>query len=134
MNVQHKKIDMTQVKKALDALGKEGPRMAGAAFYREAERIMGDAKGRTPVDTGALRASGHVRQPKIQKGQASVELGFGNSSVGYAIYVHENLGAAHTVGEAKFFENAVNAARGGMVVRLIADLQRQMAAIAGKGK
>jgi hypothetical protein len=70
-----------------------------------AEEIMTRAKELCPVDTGALRASGHVQAPVDDAGGVSVELGFGGPAAPYAVYVHENLDAHHTVGQAKFLED-----------------------------
>ena len=51
---------------------------------------MRKAKLITPVDTGALRASGHVRPPVISPNNVSVELGYGGPAAPYAALVHEN--------------------------------------------
>ena len=145
---------------ALKRLGAEAPRLAGGVLYREAERIMTAAKKRTPVDLGNLRASGHVALPVITQTTASVTMGFGGpagsgnhggetnrESVGYAVYVHEDLTASHVkvlskkeaalrgsatgaIGEAKFLEKAADEARKGMDVRLAADLRRDIEGIA----
>ena len=75
---------------------------------------MTDAKLQTPVDTGNLRASGHVTEPEIVNDSwLTVTLGFGgpagsgsgqNQDVGYAVYVHEDLSKHHPIGHAKFLE------------------------------
>jgi hypothetical protein len=55
-----------------------------------AEEIMTDAKMHyVPVDTGALRNSGFVNQPVLAGNSVSVTLGFGGSTVVYAMSVHE---------------------------------------------
>jgi hypothetical protein len=92
------------LKAALLALGARAPSVLAAALYQEAETVMTQAKGLTPVDTGALRASGHVEPPVLQGDTVTVTLGFGTD---YAVYVHENLTARHPVGEAKFLERPV---------------------------
>jgi len=63
-----------------------------AALYREAERVMTKSKrDHVPVDTGTLRASGHVEQP-VRKGRnVSVTLAFGGPAAPYALAVHEHL-------------------------------------------
>ena len=116
--------------------GDRATRKLALGLFEVANEIMTDAKLRTPVDTGALRASGHVQRP-VTEGQAvSVTLGFGgdpSDAVGittrgmqgpvqpghvltrrgdrepqnYAVYVHEDLTKRHPVGEAKFLENAM---------------------------
>jgi hypothetical protein len=75
------------------------------ALRAEAEAIMTVAKERTPVQTGALRASG-----RVEVEDASVAMSFGGPAIGYAVFVHENLQAHHPVGQAKFLESAVTEA------------------------
>ena len=110
----------------LRTLGIKAPIAAGGALYREAERIMTAAKSRTPVDTGALRASGAVSQPDMTTNGVTVEMGFGNTSVNYAVVVHERLDVFHPTGEAKYLEKAVDEARRGMDARLAADVGRDI--------
>ena len=140
----------------LRGLGAAAYSFAGGALFREAERIMTAAKRRTPIETGNLRASGHVALPVVGAGGVGVMMGFGGvagsgnhggetnkEDVGYAVYVHENLTASHVktlskkeaarrgsatgeIGQAKFLENAVNEARRGMDARLAADVRREI--------
>lgn len=110
----------------LRRFGQAAAQVAAAALFREGERIMTVAKGRTPVDTGALRGSGHVVPPETTAAGATVLLGFGGSAAPYAIYVHEDLTARHVVGEAKFLERSVDEARRGMDARLAADVKAQL--------
>jgi hypothetical protein len=83
------------------------PLELAAALYQEAEIEMTEAKERTPVDTGALRSSGYVTPPSISGTRVTVELGFGGSAAPYAIYVHEDLDAFHTTGQAKYLESVL---------------------------
>jgi len=94
-------------------------RAVEGAVYTEAEVIMGKAKRRTPVDTGRLAATGHVKPPQTRNGKVEVELAYGTD---YAIYVHEILTASHPVGQAKFLESAVNEAAPEFAARLKADV------------
>ncbi|MES2360157.1 MAG: HK97 gp10 family phage protein [Gemmatimonadota bacterium] len=80
------------------------------AMSAEAEVIMAEAKALTPVDTGALRASGHVNAPLVSGHTISVTMGFGGAAVDYALTVHENLEAHHPVGQAKYLEQPLMAA------------------------
>jgi hypothetical protein len=77
------------------------------ALEFEAEIEMTEAKKRTPVDTGALRASGHVKPARRYGKDISVSLEFGGPSAPYAVYVHENLEAFHKVGQAKYLESVL---------------------------
>lgn len=88
----------------LQKLGEGSVKRLAAALYQEGEGLIAEAKSITPVDTGALRASGHVQQPVIQGKQVTVNCGFGGAAASYAVYVHENLEAHHPVGQAKFLE------------------------------
>lgn len=116
----------TEFLRVIRTLGTRATGIAGGALSREAERIMTDAKGRTPVATGALRSSGQVAAPDVTASGVVVELGFGNTSVGYAVPVHERLDVRHPVGEAKYLERAVDAARRGIDGRLAADVRREI--------
>lgn len=62
--------------------------------------VEGEAKKRTPVDTGRLKTSIRAKT-FISKLEGEV-----STNVKYAIAVHENLRARHRVGEAKFLEKA----------------------------
>jgi hypothetical protein len=64
------------------------------------------AQSRTPVKTGDLKASGHLGEYEVSGYESSIPIIFG-TELTYAIYVHENLQAKHTVGQAKFLESAV---------------------------
>lgn len=66
---------------------------------------MGEAKERTPVRTGVLRASGRVED--LHGGQLGVRWAFGGPAIDYAIEVHENLSAFHRVGQAKYLESVL---------------------------
>jgi predicted GTPase len=77
------------------------------ALEAEAEIEMTEAKRRTPVLTGVLRASGHVQPVKRSGREISVVLAFGGPAAPYAVYVHENLEAFHKNGQAKFLESVI---------------------------
>jgi hypothetical protein len=95
------------------------------AMREEAEIEMTEAKRRTPVDTGALRASGHVEGPDKNGQTFDVTWVFGGAAAPYAIYVHENEEAFHPVGQAKFLESVVNESRSSMAARLAARMRER---------
>lgn len=64
-----------------------------------ANEILEEAKRLCPVKSGHLKDSGYVRFDG--KG---FTVGFGAE---YAIYVHENMSAKHTIGQAKFLQTAL---------------------------
>lgn len=92
-----------------------GPQAVAAALFQEAEVIMAASKqDYVPVDTGALRASGHVQSPRTVGTQTLVELGFGGPAAPYAVIVHEDLTKRHKVGQAKYLEIPLRARLAGM--------------------
>lgn len=76
-----------------------------AAIYQESLEVAAEAKKRTPVDTGRLRATGYAAPPVETMRGPEGEVGFGTN---YAVYVHEALSAFHRVGGPKFLESVVN--------------------------
>lgn len=104
--------------------GKKLKATAVAAF-EEGNRIMTKAKPLTPVDKGPLRASGSVNNPVIEGQTVVVNMGFGGPSAPYAIIVHEDLNAHHTVGQAKFLEQPLNESTIGMADRIAARVKEQ---------
>ena len=87
------------------------------ALNVEGENIMGKSVRDTPVDTGRLKSTGHVKLPQQRRGVVEVVLAYGTN---YAIYVHEIVShrvtsgpVYHKSGKAKFLEDAVkNGAKG----------------------
>lgn len=96
-----------QVRAKLKAFGEKFPHTLGAAMRQEAEIEATEAKRRTPVDTGALRASVHAEGPFFDGKTIYAAIVAGGPSAPYAIFVHENLEAHHTVGQAKFIESVI---------------------------
>jgi len=91
----------------------------GRALERVAEEILTASKRVVPVDTGNLRASGHVQPHVIEGRSATVVLGYGGpagvgnqgetnqKSVGYALPVHERFDLVHSNGMPKYLEAPV---------------------------
>lgn len=118
-----------------------------AAIYQEAEAVMAKSKTLVPVDTGTLRASGHVQKPRKSGRQVSVELGYGGPAARYALDVHENPRAGQThgkspsgrpyktwskVGQWKYLEQPFVEASRGMLRRIADRVQRAIAARKGR--
>lgn len=87
---------------------------AAGAAYEEGEVEMALSKRLVPIDTGALRSTGHVEPPEWRGDEVTVGLAYGGPAgppaggvVGYAVYVHENLEMHHEVGQAKYLEQPV---------------------------
>jgi hypothetical protein len=83
------------------------PDAVAAALYQEMLIEHAEIQRRTPVDTGALRASEHVETPKIAQNTISCSVVAGGPSAPYAVIVHEDLEAFHRVGQAKFIESVL---------------------------
>lgn len=85
----------------------EIPEEVARALYQEALVEQKESMRRTPVDTGALRASHETQRPVIAGRNISVSILVGGPAAPYAIPVHENLEAHHPVGQAKFLESTI---------------------------
>lgn len=96
-----------QVQARLRALAGRFPKEAGTALFQEAQIEKTESMQRTPVDTGALRASHVVSSPDISNGRIGVVISIGGPAAPYALYVHEDLEADHSVGQAKFLESTL---------------------------
>jgi len=83
-------------------------RAAAVALNEIAETTMTDAKARTPVEFGVLKASGKVSDHATVR-DLTARLTYGTE---YAVFVHERTELRHRVGEAKFLERAVNKTAG----------------------
>lgn len=79
----------------------KGKTMAG--LFEAGLKIERVSKQRTPVDTGNLKASTFTR--KAPSGALNVQIGY---TAAYAVFVHEDMEAAHAVGQPKFLESALN--------------------------
>ena len=97
----------TDISKFLAGLGEAKQRGIAAArrsVDRFAKRVIGDAQQLTPVDTGALAASGTTEPAKMSGGKITATIGFNTE---YAAAVHERLDLNHVQGQAKYLETAV---------------------------
>ena len=90
----------------------------GAALYQEGLYIQRNSMRRTPVLTGALRASHETTEPTYKGGEIEVAIQVGGPAAPYALIVHEDLTASHRVGESKFLERSVTEAATGIDERL----------------
>lgn len=141
--IEFKGLD--EVTKKLRALAVSMGDAAGKALRAEGEIEMTEAKRRVPVDTGALRASGHVEGPSggtrslatfdagTKKGtfgagsgasDVSVRLVFGGPAADYAVPVHENMEAFHPTGQAKYLESVLLESAPHLAQRVAARIKR----------
>ena len=99
MSIRYK-IDLDPFKDKLEASIANIRFASGRVLTLEAEEIMRISKEQyVPVDTGNLRASGHVQPFTINGDKVSVVFGFGGPSAEYALAVHENPRAGKTKGK-----------------------------------
>jgi hypothetical protein len=113
---------LDRLSRRLSARGDHMLRAGAAALYREGELMMTEAKLLTPVDKGALHNSGFAHPPERVSWGYLVTIGFGGPAAPYALIVHEDLEAAHTVGQAKYLETAVLRALPGLAERIAREL------------
>jgi len=81
-----------ELQRTLEKLGERALAEAGKALYAEAELVMTESKRQCPVDTGALRSTGHVELPKYSGNKVTVQMGYGGPAAPYADIVHEGYG------------------------------------------
>lgn len=94
-----------------------------AALFQEGEKIMAASKKDTPVDTGRLRSSGHVKDPKISRGGGvEVELAYATD---YALAVHE-IPRGYKSGKSKYLESNMKAAATGFGNRMIETIKKRL--------
>ena len=97
-------LDVGDAMREIKAVGQRALEAAERALYEEAQSVMAESKGLVPVDTGRLKASGHVETPRDDGRTISVTLGYGGAASNYAEQVHEDLFVFHNVGQAKYLE------------------------------
>jgi hypothetical protein len=131
-------------RRRLDFFCTNFPHEVAAALKQEAELTMTESKREVPVDTGSLRNSGFVDQPVINGKQISVKVGYGgvatkvnpkNGEVTttYAVIVHEDLAANHSVGNAKFLENPIKRRRERLMSNINSRVKRMLTTQGGGG-
>ena len=99
------KMDFRDTVKLIDRATSKGPMIAGMMLYKWNLKMLKETLRITPVDTGNLRASGHVTNPVVNGTVVSTEIVFGGDSAPYAFIVHERLDVYHRPPtQAKFLE------------------------------
>lgn len=99
------------------------------AAYQEMKTELIEMKRRTPVWNparpvpanhvpGSLRASGKVVKQEIEGNRVGVTVSFGDETVDYAVYVHEDMEAHHAIGQAKFVSSVLNESATHMASRI----------------
>ena len=78
------------VRRSLEEIRRIALKAVAGALYQEAELIMSESVKITPVDTGALRGTAHVKLPEFTGENVRINFGFGGPAAPYAVDVHEN--------------------------------------------
>jgi hypothetical protein len=116
------------VKARLEKFRKALILQAGRALVEEAQVEQKESMKRTPVLTGALRASHETSDFKLTRNTIEVSIKVGGASAPYAVAVHEDLEAWHRTGEAKFLENTIKESAPHMASRVSRRLHMNKAA------
>lgn len=115
MNKSDISVDLRPLLRVLAKLGPIADREMAKALRAETDAIFRRSQMLTPVDTGALRASGKVEQT----GSMAFEISYGGSAAPYALYVHEIMTNAHAAPtQAKFLEQPLTDAVAGFDQRV----------------
>lgn len=93
---------VSKVSSSLAKFAADADRKKKKGLYRQGQKTLTKAVTYTPLETGALRASG-----KLEFEGDVLVISFGGPAAPYAIYVHEILSNVHPYGQAKFLERAV---------------------------
>lgn len=117
-----------ELKRRLAKFKKSMILQAGRALVEEAQIEQKESMKRTPVLTGALRASHETSDFKFVGDTIEVSIKVGGASAPYAVPVHENLSAFHKVGQAKFLESTVRESAPHMADRVARRLHLNKAA------
>jgi hypothetical protein len=91
------------VRRSVRQISERWPKKVRRSLRQFAEEIIAAAKKLAPVDTGAMRNSGHVEMDK-RPDKFRAELGFGGPAQSYTEDQHENFTYQHEVGGPKFLE------------------------------
>ena len=99
------KVDTTDLK--LKEKSREINAMLTRTVQEVIQKVFAESQVLVPVNTGALKASGHVvKEPPSMDGSfVGSYVTYGNGSVDYAVKVHEDLEMRHTAPtRAKYLE------------------------------
>ena len=102
-------------------------RTIGQALYKEGAAIFEESQDEVPVDTNALRTSGQLLFPKVERNNVVVEISYGGAAVDYAMIVHEDLETQRRNGKkAKYLEDPARRRLKGMDERLLSAVRKAM--------
>ena len=114
------------LRRELKRRGSAAQKALARALFQEGEQIMGKSKRLVPVDTGALRASGHVQLPVIRGKKVTVVLGYGGAAAPYAVFVHEKQARHNPPTQWKYLSTPLFQAIPGMAGRIASRIRKDM--------
>lgn len=124
---------LDKLNKLLANAGANGTQALARGLYEEATMAFNESQVLVPVDTGALKGSGHVTTPTVTPNSVEVTIGYGGPTASYALVVHEriNSGSGKKIfhappTQAKYLETPVKRRTSGLASRLGAYLQNTM--------
>ena len=124
---------LDKLNRLLAAAGNKGTAALARGLYEEATMAFNESQVLVPVDTSALKGSGHVQTPIITKDSVEVTIAYGGPAGAYALYVHERIMAPSgkkvyhaPPTQAKYLETPVKRRVKGLASRLGVHLQNVM--------
>lgn len=106
-----KLIGKEAMKGKLSNVLKNYPERVGNALYDEMGIEEKEVVKRTPELSGKLRKTVHRIGPSVQGTTIAVLIVAGGPDAPYAMIVHEDLLALHTIGQAKYLESVIMESR-----------------------
>lgn len=103
------------------AAGKKAVPALATALYAAGNLTMREAKNQVPFDTGVLKSSGRVDEPRIAGDNVTVDLGFGGSAAAYALAMHEGKGLHFQNGKKRhYLSDPMKTTASGILAHLLA--------------
>lgn len=115
-----------EMKQNLETLARRSPRALERSLNKFTQIELAEMKRRTPVEFGTLRDSGHAEKPMWKGNTLTQEVGFGGAAEDYAIPVHEDMEAQHSVGGPKYVESVLNESERYFAERVLKDWATDM--------
>jgi hypothetical protein len=107
----------------LQRLAQPKPHVLGEALRDEGNRIMNESVRLVPVDTGLLRSTAAVEQPRQEGPIASVTLRYGGYGMApYAAIVHNDPTMKHPTGQSHYLQQPFFQATAGFTQRIVASI------------
>jgi hypothetical protein len=107
-------VGQGQMAAKLRQISRNFPDRVARAEYDELQFLVPKMQARTPVDMrsnaphpGRLRNGIHVEEPEIRRNVITTIVAT-SANAPYAVYVHENPDAHHTVGQWKFMQSVLD--------------------------